>query len=113
TTKVFASPRPPSKPSRADCNATRSSPSMKSSSNLNRSNGLGSRTIRVANQDEIITGDFPKNNVRQAVAVWMDRFLSRSVNRWTIQGWEKCFFAVAARLVGINTTLAVPPDPDL
>jgi hypothetical protein len=32
---------------------------MKSSSNLNRSNGLGSRTIRVANQDEIITGDFP------------------------------------------------------
>ena len=32
---------------------------MKSSSNLNRSNGLGSRTTRVANQDEIITGDFP------------------------------------------------------
>lgn len=33
----------------------------KSSSNLNRSNGLGSRTIRVANQDEIITGDFPQD----------------------------------------------------
>src|SRR5208337_3467482 len=65
TTKVFASPRPPSKPSRADCNATRSSPSMKFSSNLNRSNELGSRTIRVANQDEIITGDFPLHDKRR------------------------------------------------
>ena len=39
TTQVFASPRPPSKPSKTDSNAIRISPSMRSSSNLNRSNG--------------------------------------------------------------------------
>jgi len=38
---------------------------MKFSSNLNRSNELGSRTIRVANQDEIITGDFPLHDKRR------------------------------------------------
>jgi acetyltransferase-like isoleucine patch superfamily enzyme len=46
---------------------------MKSSSNLNRSNGLGSRTIRVANQDEIITGDFPYGfNIRLGESVYFN-----------------------------------------
>ena len=47
---------------------------MKSSSNLNRSNGLESLTIRVANQDEIITGDFPK---RDSLVLFIDNNDSR------------------------------------
>src|SRR5271166_4877300 len=68
---------------------------MKSSSNLNRSNGLGSRTIRVANQDEIITGDFPYALLRPLEQADDWAYL---IDHTVQIGTVKCFAVVGVRL---------------